>query len=212
MSGISQFVSELKRRNVFRVGAGYVVVAWLAVQVVETIFPLFGLGTAPARIVVIVLAIGFPLVLVFSWIYELTPDGLKLERDVDRSGSIARHTGKQFDRALIAVLALTLGYFAFDKFLIDPIRDDTLEEIVTERVRDEIVLDSYANNSIAVLPFVNMSDDASNEYFSDGISEEVLNLLASIRELRVISRSSAFRFTGRDLDIPDVARQPLTAT
>jgi TolB-like protein len=207
MSGIAQFFNELKRRNVFRVGAAYIVGAWLIVQVIETLFPIFDIGTGPARFVVVLLAIGFPLALVFSWIYELTPDGLKLERDIDRSESIAHHTSRKLDRAIMTVLALALGYFAVDKFLLDPARDEVLEETVAERVRDEMFLESFGDKSIAVLAFANMSDDASNEFFSDGISEEILNLLAGISDLRVISRSSAFAFKGIDVSIPVIAEQ-----
>jgi TolB-like protein/Tfp pilus assembly protein PilF len=199
--------SELKRRNVLRVGAAYLVIAWLIIQVTETIFPLFGFDDAPARITVIVLAIGFPLSLIFSWIYELTPDGLKLESEIDRSQSVTHHTGKKLDRAIILILTLAVGYFAIDKFVFDPVRDEAFTETITERLRDEMLIDSYGDKSIAVLPFVNMSDDASNEYFSDGISEEVLNLLARISELRVISRSSAFSFKGKDIAIPSIAEQ-----
>ena len=199
--------TELKRRNVLRVGAAYLIGAWLLVQVAETIFPLFGFDDTPARIVVIVLAIGFPLALLFSWVYEITPEGLKLEKDIDRSRSITYHTGKRLDRGIIVILAIAVGYFAFDKFVLDPVRDETLEESVAERVRDEMLVDAYGDKSIAVLPFVNMSDDAGNEYFSDGISEEVLNLLARISDLRVISRSSAFSFKGKDIAIPAVAEQ-----
>ena len=200
-------ISELNRRNVLRVGAAYLVVAWLIIQVAETIFPLFGFDDTPARIVVVVLAIGFPLALILSWVYELTPEGLKLEKDIDRSRSITHHTGKKLDRAIIVTLALAVGYFAVDKFVLDPVRDEMLEENVAERVRDEMLIESYGDRSIAVLPFVNMSDDAGNEYFSDGISEEVLNLLARISDLRVISRSSAFSFKGKDVAIPAIAEQ-----
>ena len=199
--------SELKRRNVLRVAIGYLAAMWLLIQIVETLFPVFGLPDASIRLVVIVLAIGFPLILVFSWLYELTPEGLKLDKDVDRAGSLAHHTGKKLDRAIIVVLALALGYFAFDKFVLDPARDTAREEVVAKQARTEALVESYGEKSIAVLPFVNMSDDASNEYFADGISEELLNLLAKIPQLRVISRSSAFSFKGKDIDIPTVAEK-----
>ena len=199
--------SELKRRNVLRVAIGYLAASWLLIQIAETLFPVFGLSDASIRLVVIVLAIGFPLILIFSWLYELTPEGLKLDKDVDRAGSLAHHTGKKLDRAIIVVLALALGYFAFDKFVLDPARDSAREEVVAKQARTEVLVESYGEKSIAVLPFVNMSDDASNEYFADGISEELLNLLAKIPQLRVISRSSAFSFKGKDIDIPTVAEK-----
>lgn len=204
---IVQFFEELKRRNVFRVGIAYVVAAWLVIQVVETVFPAFGFGDAAIRTAVIVLAIGFPLALILSWIYELTPEGLKLDKDVDRSRPVLHHTGRKLDRAIIVVLALALGYFAIDKFVIDPERDAAREELVTERARTEAIIDSFGQNSLAVLPFVNMSSDADNEYFSDGVAEEVLNLLAKIPDLRVISRSSSFSYRGKDIDIPSIAEQ-----
>ena len=199
--------SELKRRNVLRVAVAYLAVAWLLIQIVETLFPVFGLSDALIRLVVILLAIGFPLTLIFSWLYELTPEGLKLERDVDRSRSVAHHTGKKLDRAIIVVLALSLGYFALDKFVLDPARDAIREESVAQQARSEALVESYGDKSIAVLPFVNMSSDAEQEYFSDGISEELLNLLAKIPELRVISRSSSFSYKGKEVSIPIVAEQ-----
>jgi hypothetical protein len=199
------FFAELKRRNVFRVGIAYVVTAWLVIQVVETIFPAFGFGDAAVRTAVILLAVGFPLVLIFSWLFQLTPEGLKLDRDVDRSGPVLTHAGKRLDRAIIVVLALALGYFAIDKFLIDPARDAAREELISERARTEAIIGSFGENSLAVLPFVNMSNDVENEYFSDGVAEEVLNLLAKIPDLRVISRSSSFSFRGKDIDIPSIA-------
>ena len=198
---------ELKRRNVFRVGAAYIVAAWLLIQVAETIFPLFGYGDTPARITVIVLAIGFPLFLLFSWVFELTPEGLKKEKDIDHALSAPRTTGKQLDRIIIVLLAVALGYFAFDKFVLDPARDTELIEETAQQVRSNVLVESYGDKSIAVLPFVNMSSDPEQEYFSDGISEELLNLLARIPELRVISRSSAFSFKGKDLSIPAIAKQ-----
>ena len=198
---------ELKRRNVLRVAIAYLAGSWLLVEVAETIFPLFGFDDAPARILVIVLAIGFPIFLLFSWVFEITPEGLKKEKDIDRAASVTHKTGKQLDRIIIVLLALALGYFAFDKFILDPVEDAELVEETAQQVRSDVLVESYGDKSIAVLPFVNMSDDAGNEYFSDGISEELLNLLAKIPELRVISRSSAFYFKGKDVKLADVARE-----
>jgi adenylate cyclase len=212
------FYGELKRRNVLRVGAAYVVVGWLIIQVVETIFPAFGFGEAAVRIATIVLGIGLIPALVFAWAFELTPEGLKKESEVDRSQSISPQTGRKLDRMIMAVLALALGYFAFDKFVLEPQRQASLREQQAEQLvsatrqarqegRTEALVGSYGNKSIAVLPFVNMSSDAEQEYFSDGISEELLNLLAKIPELRVISRSSAFSFKGKDIEIPEIAER-----
>ncbi len=144
--------NELKRRNVLRVGAAYVVAAWLLIQVAETLFPLFGYDETPARIVVIVLAIGFVPSLILAWVFEITPEGLKREKDLDRSQSITGRTAKTLDRAIIVVLALALGYFAFDKFVLTPQRAAAEAERVTEQVelarqegRSEALVESYGD-------------------------------------------------------------------
>ncbi len=199
--------SELKRRNVVRVAIAYLAASWLLIQIVETLFPVFGLSAALIRLVVTLLAIGFPLVLIFSWLYELTPEGLKREKDIDRDTSVAHHTGKKLDRGIIVVLTIALGYFAFDKFVLDPARDDQIVESAREEGRSEALVESFGNRSIAVLPFADMSPDGDQEYFSDGITEELLNLLANVRDLRVISRTSAFSFKGKAIDIPTIAAE-----
>lgn len=199
---------ELKRRNVFRVGAAYVVVAWLLIQVAETLFPLFGFDETPARIVVILLAIGFFPTLVVAWVFELTPEGLKKDEDVDRSVLPAEQTvkiAKRLDRVIIVVLALALGYFALDKFLLDPARVETRVQTARQEGRNEALTSAYGDKSIAVLPFSDLSMEKNQEYLSDGIAEELLNLLSKIPELRVISRSSAFSFKDREIDIPSIA-------
>lgn len=183
------------------------VVSWLVIQVAETIFPLFGFSDTPARIIVVVLAIGFIPVIVFAWAFELTPDGLKKDRDVDRSQSITPHTGKKLDRVVMVVLAIALGYFAFDKFVLDPARDSVLVEETTQQARSDTLVESYGDKSIAVLPFADMSVAGDQEYFSDGLAEELLNLLAKIPELRVISRSSAFSFKEKNLEITEIAKR-----
>jgi len=199
--------TELKRRNVVRVGIAYLASAWLLVQISETLLPVYELPATLIRPLLIILAIGFPLILILSWVYEITPAGLMLEKDVDRSSSIAHHAGKNLDRAIIVVLAIAIGYFAIDKFLLDPVRDSARDESVAQQTRTDVFLERFGKSSIAVLPFVNMSDDDSNEYFSDGISEDLLNLLARIPRLRVISRSTMFQFKGKDIDIRSLAEQ-----
>lgn len=194
---------ELKRRNVFRVGAAYVVAAWLLIQVAETIFPLFGFDDTPARVVVILLAIGLVPVLVFAWVFELTPEGLKREKDIDRSRSTTPHTGKKLDRAIMVVLAIAVGYFAVDKFVLSGAR----MESAREQGRSEALVKSYGDKSIAVLAFDDMSPEGDQGYLSDGIAEELLNLLAKIPELRVISRSSAFSFKGQNLKVSEIAER-----
>jgi TolB-like protein/lipoprotein NlpI len=189
------------------VGAAYLAVAWLLIQVAQTVFPAFGLGATTVRLVIVVLVIGLLPVLIFAWAFEITPEGLKRESEVDRSESITPQTGKKLDRVIMGVLALALGYFAVDKFVLAPQREQAATEAGREEGRTESLVKSYGENSIAVLPFVNMSADKDQEYFSDGISEELLNLLAKIPKLRVISRSSAFSYKGKDVKLAQVARE-----
>jgi TolB-like protein/Flp pilus assembly protein TadD len=131
------------------------------------------------------LVVGFPIAVIFSWFYEITPEGISLEKDVDRADSITHVTGRRLDFIVISLLCAAVILFAYDKWW----------------------MRGPPPTSIAVLPFVNMSDDVSNEYFSDGISEELLNLLAKVPELRVISRSSAFTFKGQNIEIQEIARR-----
>jgi adenylate cyclase len=201
------FFNELKRRNVIRVATAYVVASWLIIQVAETIFPVYGLGDVAIRSVITFLAVAFIPTLIFSWVFELTPEGFTREVDVDREDSMTRFTSKKLDRIIMVLLALGMSYFAFDKFVLDPVEDVQIAESAHEEGRFAALTESYGDKSIAVLPFVNMSDDSSNEYFSDGMSEEILNLLAKIPELRVISRSSTFSFKGKGTQIPEIARE-----
>ena len=199
--------SELKRRNVFRVGIAYLAGAWLLIEVAGTLFPMFGFGDTPARITVIILAIGFPLFLVFSWLFETTPEGLKLERDIDRTTPAPLANTRRLDRVIIVLLALALGYFALDKFVLEPRRVAEIVQETAQHARSEALVESYGDRSIAVLPFVNMSSDPEQEYFSDGISEELINLLTKIPELRVIARTSAFYYKDKDVKLSDVAEE-----
>ena len=200
-------LNELKRRNVLRVGAAYVVASWLLIQVAETIFPLFGFDGAPARIVVIILTIGFFPTLIFAWVFEFTPDGLMMEKNVDRSVSVTHHTGKKLDRMIIAALTLSLAYFAVDKFVLDPARDAERDRIVAQETRESTLAESAADDSIAVLAFADMSELGDQEYFSDGISEELLNLLVRIPELRVTARTSAFSYKGKNVSIVQIGEE-----
>ena len=199
--------NELKRRNVIRVAMAYIVAAWLIIQVVETVLPAFGFSDAILRYIVIVLSIAFIPTLIFSWVFEMTPEGLTKEVNVEQEDSITRYTGKKLDRGIMVLLVLGLSYFAFDKFVLDPRRDAQLVETTTQQARSGASSQSIAHPSIAVLPFINMSDDADNEYFSDGLAEELLNLLTKIPQLKVASRTSAFSYKGKDFKISDVGRE-----
>ena len=202
--------NELKRRNVIRVAAAYIFAAWLVIQVVETLFPVYGLSDAAIRIVVAILGVGFIPVLIVAWAFELTPEGLKRDSDLDHTKTSTSEAGKRFDRIILVVLAMALSYFSFDKFVLTPQEQAEDLALATAEARregrDQAWVQSYGEKSIAVLPFVNMSSDPEQEYFGDGIAEELLNRLAHIPQLRVISRSSAFSFKGKDIDIPTVAK------
>ena len=206
-----KFMAELKRRNVVRAGAAYLALAWLVVQLVETLFPMFGISDETARTIVTLVGVGLVPALIFAWAFELTPDGLKRDSEVDHDSSSARRAGRNLDRIVMLLLALGITYFAIDKFILDPARDEAQLETATDVARQEgrveATVEAFGDKSIAVLPFVNMSSDPEQEYFADGISEEMLNLLARLPELRVISRTSAFKFKGTDDDIPTIARK-----
>jgi TolB-like protein len=204
-----QLFQELQHRNVFRVAIGYVVSSWLLVQVADLVLENIGSPDWVMQTIMLVLVLGFPVVVFFSWAYEVTPEGIKRESEIDRSQSIRHHTGRKLDRAIVAVLVLALGYFAYDKFVVGPQRASELVEgmkqAVTEQAAVATDVPAKPDNSIAVLPFVNMSSDEEQEYFSDGLSEELLNLLAKIPELHVAARTSSFSFKGKDLEVTEIA-------
>ena len=185
--------AELKRRNVYRAAAFYAAVAWLLVQIATQVFPFFDFPNWSVRLIVVAAIVGFPFVLLFSWFYEVTPEGLKLEREVDRTESITRRTGKKLDRWIIATLGLAVVLLLADKFVLHKDANAVASPI--------------PDKSIAVLPFVDMSADKDQEYMSDGLAEELLNLLAKIPALHVTSRTSAFSFKGKNVGIADIARR-----
>lgn len=196
--------AELKRRNVIRVATAYVVTAWLIIQVVDTTFPVFGLAYDTTRIVIIVLAIGFVPAVVGAWVLQITPEGIKVDKGVDDT-PLADRAARLLDRTIIVVLIMGIVYFAFDKFVLAPERLAEAEVEAAAAARAEAVAGFYGDRSIAVVPFVNMSSDPEYQYLADGIAEEILNLLARIRELRVISRSSAFALKDENLGTPEIA-------
>jgi len=204
---------ELKRRNVIRVGALYAVAGWLLLQVADILFGLLDVPGWGLRLVLGLLLLGFPLVLIFSWVYEMTPEGLKRESQIDRSRSVTPVTGRKIDRLIIAGLVIVVVVLIADRLLlveprnaVQPAAESSLALEAPSETAGNVGNASQAK-SIAVLPFVNMSGDEENEYFSDGLTEELLNLLAKVDELRVSSRTSSFAFKGKDASIPSVASQ-----
>lgn len=207
---------ELKRRNVVRVGLAYIVTAWLLLQVADIVLDA---TTAPdwvMQVFMLVLALAFPVALVFAWAFELTPDGLKRESEVDRSRSISNLTARRLDLIIIVLLIFALAAFAWDRLVYSPEATAIVPgaEIAEAEVAQQLETATTETGSsagtgasIAVLPFVNLSADEDQEYFSDGISEELLNVLAKYPRLRVAARTSSFQFKGRNEDITEIARQ-----
>jgi adenylate cyclase len=177
MSNKLSFLDELKRRNVLRMAGLYLVGAWLLVQVAGTVLPMFGVPDWLPRSIVILLAIGFLPALIFSWVFELTPEGLKRDAEVPAEQSIAPQTARRMDRMIIVVLGLALSYFVFDKFVLTPRREAAM---VTKAEQSHGATlpgetgPAASPKSIAVLPFENRSRDPDNAYFADGIQDEIL--------------------------------------
>jgi TolB-like protein/Tfp pilus assembly protein PilF len=204
------FFAELKRRNVFRVGVAYVVVAWLIVQVLQVLLESFGTPDWVMKTVIVLMVTGLPFALIFAWAFEMTPEGLKREHEVDRSQSITPETGRKLNNAIIGILVVALGYFVYDKIVLEAAREAELVETTKQEVTEQLgampPTADKADKSIAVLPFVNMSGDQENEYFSDGLTEELLNSLARIKELKVTGRTSSFAFKGRNTDLREIGQ------
>ena len=215
--------AELKRRNVFKAGVAYLALGWVVVQVTATVVPALNLPVTAIPIVTWIGVIGFPFVLMFSWIYEITPEGLKRESEVDRSNSITHATGRRLDYIIIGLLVLAIGFAAFDRYVprrnVSTTASDATAPKAASAVRagssvappSSPAAPAISNNSIAVLPFVDMSQAQDQGYFSDGISEELLNLLAKIPQLHVAARTSSFSFKGKEVPIPEIARTLLVA-
>jgi TolB-like protein/Flp pilus assembly protein TadD len=210
------FLEELRRRNVVRVAVLYIVASWLVLQVTDVLSSLLPVPEWTGSLIFILLVAGFLPALIFSWIYELTPEGLKREKEVDRGESVTHVTGRKINILTIVLLVLAIGVVAVDRMIpekgantVDPATHDA--ELASDSFPPEpsAVADEMPANgperSIAVLPFVNMSSDEENEYFSDGLAEELLNLLSRVPELRVAARTSSFSFKGKDADIPEIA-------
>ncbi len=203
------FFTELKRRNVFRMGIAYVVVAWVLLQGIDFVLDVITAPDWVIQVFVLAAMVGLPVVLIFSWVFEITPDGIKLESEIDRSVSVTQSTGRKLDRTIITFLALAVVLLLGERFIS---REEVPPAVpAPTEVKGQIEANDQAadnsNRSVAVLPFVNMSSDPEQEYFSDGLSEELLNRLAQNDQLRVAARTSSFQFKGQNLDIGEIGRQ-----
>ena len=198
------FFAELKRRNVIRVGIAYVVIGWFLAQIAEFAFENFGAPDWVLKSVVVILLLGLPLALFFAWAFEMTPEGVKREEEVDRAQSVTHTTGRKLDRVIIVTLIFALGYFVWERQ--SNIEDAIVAEPSSVAELEHETVDSPVVRSIAVLPFVNMSSDQEQEWFSDGLTEELLNALARTPDLLVAARTSSFKFKGSNEDAPTIAR------
>lgn len=186
-------IAELRRRNVFKVGIAYLVTAWLLLQVVDVLVPLLSLPDWVPRFIFLLLVVGFLPALIFAWAYELTPDGIRREREVDRSESIRDRTGRKLDRAIIAMMALAIVFLVFDNYVF---KDETAPaaQVAIEK-------------SIAVIPFRNRSASEDDAYFVDGIHDDILTQLTKLSAFdKVISRTSTERYRDTDLSIPEIGK------
>jgi adenylate cyclase len=199
-------IDELKRRNVFKAGAAYLAFGWVVTQVTSTVAPVLHMPEWIVPVVVWIGVIGFPFVIIFSWIYELTPEGLKREREVDRSASITHVTSRRLDYIIIGLLVLAIGLFVFDRFSPRKAEPRVAAHAAPAASTAPDAMPAANDNSIAVLPFVDMSQTKDQEYFSDGLSEELLNLLAQVPQLRVIARTSSFAFKGKEVGVAEIAK------
>jgi TolB-like protein/Tfp pilus assembly protein PilF len=203
------FFQELKRRNVFKVAAAYIVVSWLVAQVLQLVFESFGTPAWVMKTVLVLMAMGLLFALFFAWAFELTPEGLKRERDVDRSQSITPQTGKKLNYTIFFVMLLAIGYFAYDNFMLRRTSVATPDQAATQTTAEQPAGEAsdQFDKSVAVLPFVDMSPEKDQEYFTDGLTENLLNALAQLRELKVAGRTSSFAFKNRNEDLRSIGEQ-----
>jgi len=193
-------IAELKRRNVFRIGIAYLVVSWLILQLTDVLSSLLDLPHWVGRLVFFLLLIGFPVALILAWAFELTSEGIKLDKDVDRIDPADGVFKRKLDFVIIGLMAIAILYLVLDNYVLD--RPDPL----AGQVDVSRPVPGFSNRAaIAVLPFINLSDDPAQEYFSDGITEDLITGLQSIRRFPVIARASTFAYKGKPPDIRVIA-------
>lgn len=201
------FFNELKRRNVIRVGVAYLVASWLLLQIVDVLVPILDLPDWVGKLVFLIIALGIVPVLIFSWAYEMTPEGIKPESEIDHDQSITLQTARKLDRVTIMLVLIVAGVVVIDRLIPEAGKPVIETSDVAPPAEMTTAPSTDTRQSVAVIPFVNMSDDKDNEYFSDGISEELLNVLVKIQSLRVPSRTSSFTFKGSDKNLSEIGQQ-----
>jgi TolB-like protein len=193
-------IAELKRRNVFRVGLAYALIAWVLLQAADFGLDLVGAPNWVIQSLSVLALIGLPAALAFSWVYEMTPQGIKRESEIDRLESITPNTGRKLDRIIILALVLAVAFLLGERFMVHP--EDSQGPATEPAVATSV---DVQKKSIAVLPFLALSSGPDDEYFADGLTEEILNSLAQLPELLVTARTSAFHFKGQNLPTSEIA-------
>ncbi len=204
---VNRFLVELQRRNVVRAAGLYLAGAWLLLQVVDTVLPMLSLPESVARTVLMVAVAGFVPAMVLAWVFQWTPGGLRREVPAEAGAPVPAAANRRIDHLIMVLLALALGYFAIDKFVLAPQRERAQVAEALQEGRSQGVAQAFGDRSIAVLPFRDMSRAHDQKYFSDGVAEQLLGLLTQVSGLRVISRQSSFSFADSKDDIPTIARK-----
>ncbi len=207
--------NELKRRNVFRVAVGYIVSSWLLVQVADLVLENIGSPDWVIQTIMLVIALGFPVVVFFSWAYEVTPEGIKRESEIDRSQSITHVTGRKLDYSILVVVILALGYFIWETQFSDrgpgvaesPGLAAEVESEVAAAVHESAETLLADTRSIAILPFENRSNREEDQFFTDGIHDDLLSTIAKIGALKVISRTSVSEYRDTTKKLPQIAQE-----
>ncbi len=197
---MTSFLGELRRRNVVKVAVAYAIVGWVLIEVSTTVLPVFEAPDWIAQVFTFFIILGFPVALILSWAYEITPEGIKLERDVAAGESITRVTGRKLDFAIIGALVLALGFVVYNYVLQDG-ADQSPEVAVVEPEK------AVLPNSVAVLPFENLSLDPQDAFFAIGIHDTILNELAKLRNMNVIARTSVLRYADGQTPISEIAEE-----
>src|SRR5262245_49323320 len=199
---MNDFFAELKRRNVYKVAVAYAVVSWLLVQIATQVFPFFEIPNWAIRLVVLLLILGFPVALILSWAFEITPEGIRRESEVGSRGSIRKQTGRKIVGLTIVAAIIASGLLAF-QFLRS--KSPTIARVSSTTASSPAA--EIPAKSIAVLPFENLSRDPDNAYLAGGIQEEIMTRLAKIADLKVISRTSTQRYQSKPGNLAEIAKQ-----
>jgi len=201
-------VTELKRRNVFRVGLFYIVSAWVVIQVAETVLPLFDVPDGALRAVVVILALGFPLALIFSWAFEVTPEGIRRERDIEVSPDARARSGHKLNWATLTVAIFAIGLIIVDRMLPEDSRaPEPTESVAASSSTAVPAQDSPPGKSVAILPFSDFSPGGESQWFADGLSEEILNSLVRVPDLMVAARTSSFAYRNSTKPISEIGNE-----